>query len=154
MDEYFIESKSGYDKLIDFLVFIAVLAVTIFLILELIGTSGMTTSINPEKVNEIYKYVNIAVFVIFFVDLVRLWGQSSGGKDFFKHNWLDVLATIPFGLIPVFFNYKVFNALKWARIFRLTKLQKATKISKISKEFKAAAHLKKESEEYQKKHRL
>lgn len=154
MDEYFVESKSGFDKLMDFLVFIAVLAVTIFLVLEIIGSSGVVTSINADKVNNIYFYANIVIFAIFFVDLVRLWRASSGAKDFFSHNWLDVLATIPFGMLATLANYSVLNGLKWARVLRFTKLQKASKISKISKEFKAASHLKNESEEYQKKHRL
>ena len=48
MDEYFVEEKSNWDKILDFLVFIAVFAVTIFLVLELIASSG-STNINLEN---------------------------------------------------------------------------------------------------------
>ena len=153
MEEYFVEEKSNWDKLMDFLVFVGVFAVTIFLILEIIGASNKT-SLNLESINGIYFYVNIVVFVIFSLDLIRLWRQHSGLKDFFAHCWLDVLATIPFGLIA---SAPTFEVLKWARIARLStfgKAQKISRISKISKEFKAASHLKKEGDEFKKKHRV
>lgn len=158
MDEYFVEEKSGWDRLLDFLVFVAVLVVTIFLVLEMLGYSGKT-DIDPVSVNAIYFWVSIVVFIIFTVDLVRLRVESPDTKYFLKHYWLDILATIPFGMISALIgaNYSVLNALKWARAGKLaaaTKVQKAARISKISKEFKAAAHMKQESEKYQKKHRL
>jgi len=65
---------------------------------------------------------------------------------------LDVLATIPFGLIAN--SLPALGFIKVVRATKLLRLQKASRISKISKEFKAAAHFKKNSEEYQKKHRL
>ena len=52
MDEYFIEEKTSYDKFLDFLVFIAVFAVTIFLILQIAAESNYT-SLNIEKINDI-----------------------------------------------------------------------------------------------------
>lgn len=158
MEEYFVQEKTGFDKLLDFLVFIAVFVVTIFLILEVVAGTGKT-DFDIIDIAEIYFWVNIVVFIIFLADLIRLWIESSDAKYFFKNYWLDVLATIPFGLFASFFgaSYSVLNALKWARAGKLaatTKLMKVSRISKITKEFKAAAHLKEESEEYQKKNRL
>ncbi len=153
MDEYFVEEKSGWERLLDLLVFLAVFVVTIFLILEIVAASGKT-GFEMTQINDIYIYVNIVVFVIFFADLVRLWRNHAGAKDFFTHCWLDVLATIPFGLIA---QVPTFEILKWSRLAKLSalsKAQKVSRISKISKEFKAASHLKKEGEEYQRKHRL
>ncbi len=150
MEEYFVEEKSGFDKFMDLLVFIAVFVVTIFLILEILANSGKT-SLDWAKINYYYFYANIVIFIIFVIDLFRLWKESNGVKDFISHNFLDILATIPFGLIA---STPSFEILKGVRVTKLLKLQKASKISKISKEFKAAAHMKKESEEYQKKHRL
>jgi len=162
MDEYFVEEKSSMDKLLDFLVFVAVFAVTLFLILEIIGLSGKT-GIDTQSVNNIYFYVNFAVFAIFFADLFRLWKQSADYKEFISKNWLDILATIPFELIAFMvtgLNPSTAQALgvaKWIRVTKLSglaKAQKISRISKISKEFKAASHLRKEGEEYQRKHRL
>lgn len=160
MDEYFIEEKSAWDKLLDFLVFIAVFVVTIFLIMEIMGLAGKI-NVDPVFLNEIYLYVNIFVFIIFAVDLVRLWKHASGFKDFMGKNWLDVIATIPFELIALFLagiaSSSQFGILKLVRLNKLgalAKTQKVSRIAKISKEFKAAAYLKKEGEEYQRKHRL
>lgn len=161
MDEYFIEEKSGWDKTLDFLVFIAVFTVTIFLILELVASTG-STSINLQNVIEVYFYINIIIFIIFVLDLYRLWNNADGLGDFFKNNWLDVLATIPFGLISALLglvggSFASLELVKWLRVgklARVSKLQKISRISKVAKEFKAASHLKKESEEYKKKHRL
>lgn len=153
MDEYFIEERSAWDKLLDFLVFVAVFIVTIFLILEIVASSGKT-GLDLVGINEIYFWVNVVVFVIFSIDLMRLWKQHNGFKDFMTYCWLDVLATIPFGLLV---SSPTFEILKWTRLARLnalSKAQKISRISKISKEFKAASHLKKEGEEYKKKHRI
>jgi len=154
MEEYFVEEKSNFDKLLDFLVFIAVFAVTIFLILEILAGSGKT-SLDLEKINDIYFTVNIFVFAIFVVDLIRLYKESTGMKAFLKGNWLDILATIPFGLIAQgMVSFEVLKLARVSRLLKLTRVQKVSRISKISKEFKAASHLKKESEEYQRKHRV
>ncbi len=161
MDEFFVEEKSGMDRLLDLLVFLAVFAVTIFLILEIVAGSG-STSLDIESINNIYFYINIVVFLIFFADLVRLYKEADGTKDFFIHSWLDILATIPFGILAAMFSTVDpgtvwFQILKWTRFSKLNaigKAQKISRVSKISKEFKAASHLKKEGEEYQKKHRL
>ncbi|MEC8339068.1 MAG: hypothetical protein VXZ40_00455 [Nanoarchaeota archaeon] len=161
MDEYFIEEKTSADRLLDFLVFVAVFVVTIFLILEILGLSGKA-GVDLTSVNNIYFWVNIVVFVIFFADLVRLWKKSHGFKDFMSHNWLDVLATIPFELIALGLallpsTVAAFGILKWFRFTKLARtaaLARVSRVSKVSKEFKAASHLKKEGEEYQRKHRL
>lgn len=161
MDEYFIEEKSKGDMFLDFLVFIAVFVVTVFLILEIVAQTGKT-GLDIVSVNNVYFYINFAVFLVFFVDLVRLWNHSQGLKDFFRHNWLDVLATIPFGLIAWALSgvpttnpsFEVLKLLRVARLTGLSRIQKISRISKISKEFKAASHLKKEGSEYKRKHRL
>ena len=162
MDEYFVEEKSAGDKLLDLLVFLAVFVVTIFLILEILGLSGKT-GIDVTSVNSVYLWISVVIFAIFIADLIRLWHHSSGFKDFMEHNWLDVLATIPFELIALGLGavnpstVQTFGVLKWFRFHKLSrvgKLQKVSRISKVSKEFKAASHLKKEGEDYRKKHRL
>ncbi len=156
MDEYFVEEKSGYDKFLDFLVFLAVFAVTIFLILDIMASSGRT-GINWQKLESVYFYSDIVIFIIFSADLVRLWYESNGVKDFVENYWLDIIATIPFGLIAKAPTFSVLKLTKYSKLSKLTKLgrvEKISRISKINKEFKAASHLKQESEEYKKKHRL
>lgn len=162
MDEYFVEDQTGYDKLLNFLVFIAVLVVTIFLILDIIG-QNQGFGIDTFALNSIYLWVSLAVFAIFILDLIRLWSESENMKDFLNGSWLDILATIPFELIALAFAgipasaVNQFGILKWIRITKLSragKIGKIARISKVSKEFKAAAHMKKEGENYKRKHRL
>ena len=153
MDEYFVEEKSGYDKFLDLVVFIAVFVVTIFLILDIFVSAGKVP-IDALKLQQIYFYVDIVVFIIFALDLVRLWNQSTGVKNFFSNNWLDIAATIPFGLLIYTPSFEILKLAKFAKVAEFAKIQKASKVSKISKEFKAAGHMKKESEEYKRKHRL
>lgn len=155
MDEYFIEEKTAYDRLLDFLVFFAVFVVTVFLILDVFNvSSGLDVT---------YLWISVVVLVIFVLDLIRLRQKVDTWKDFFAHNWLDVLATIPFELLAFFLaNIDPATASKFA-ILKLTRFQKLTRgarlaqiarVSKVSKEFKAAAHLKEESDKFKEKNRL
>ena len=155
MDEYFIEEKSAWEGTLDLLVLLSVFTVTIFLILDIIG-------LGPE-LDKIYLWISVVVLIIFALDLVRIWKRSNGFKDFLSHGWLDILATIPFELVAYGIaglrpeTVAAFGLLKWFRFHKLSKigqLQRISRISKISKEFKAAAHLKREGEEYKRKHRL
>ena len=74
----------------------------------------------------------------------------------------DVIATFPFELLALALTLvpstvAAFGILKWIRFTKLARasaLSRVSRVSKISKEFKAASHLKKEGEEYQRKHRL
>ena len=162
MNEYFVEEKSTYDKTLDLLVFLAVFVVTIFLILDVFSwQEGI--GIDPQELAQIYFPISFVVLAIFVLDLIRLWKESQGPKDFFQHSWLDILATIPFELIAWALmqippgTVAAFGILKWfrfARIGRAAGIARAARVSKVSRQFKAASHLKKESEEYKRKNRL
>ena len=159
IDEYFVEEKSVFDKILDFLVFIAVFVVTIFLVLDVMASSG---AIEIGELNSVYFWVDIVVFVIFMVDLIRLRIESTSWTQFFSNNWLDVLATIPFGLLAALASGSkiskvstgILKLVRLPRLLSVVKMSKVAKVSKITKEFKAASHLKRESENYKKKHRL
>ncbi len=161
MEEYIVERRSKYDVALDIAVFLAVAVVTVFFILEIIPTRQPI--IDVVELNKVYMWVNVVVLIIFVLDLYRLWTRSSSVSEFFKKNWLDILATIPFGLITYSLtpagaaaNYSASanSFFKLARLSKLERFSKVSRISKISKEFKAAAHLKKESEKYKQKHRI
>ena len=155
MDEYFIEEKTAYDRLLDFLVFFAVFVVTIFLILDVFAIA--------TGLEEVYLWISLVVLVIFVLDLIRLRKKVDTWKEFFSRNWLDVLATIPFELLAYALasidpaTAQRFAILKLSRLSKLTRagqINKIARVSKISKEFKAAAHLKEESDKFKQKNRL
>ena len=155
MDEYFVEEKTSYDKILDFFVFVAVFVVTIFLILDLFQIA--------TGLEAIYLWVSVIVLIIFSIDLVRLRRKVDSWGEFFRKNWLDVLATVPFELLAFAMSSidpgtaAQFGILKLVRLQKLTRagaISKAARVSKISKEFKAAAHLKQESEKFKEKNRL
>lgn len=155
MEEYFVEEKTFFDKLMDFLVFLAVFVVTIFFIAELLAGSGKV-NLDSVRLAEIYFPIDIIVLAIFTIDLVRLFNKSESAKEFFLNSWLDILATIPVGLLlgSSSTSTQILKLTKFARLSSMMKVQRISRISKITRQFKAASHLKKEGEEYQKKHRL
>lgn len=144
------QNKPMYDKILDLLVFIAVFVVTIFLILEVLP--ARQSPVDTALLNNIYMWVNLVVLVIFVADLLRIWSEAEGFGHFLKEGWLDLLATIPFGLIGYALGGSL--GLGGLSILKIARVEKLMKASKIGKEFKAASHLKKESEEYKKKHRV
>ena len=155
MEEYFIEESTMYDRVLDFLVFLSVFVVTIFLIMEVFQI--------VEGLSQVYLWISVVVLAIFMLDLVRLRQRADSWKDFFTHSWLDILATIPFELVAVAFaaippgQASQFAILKWIRVTRLSRagqISKIARVSKVSKEFKAAAHLKDESDKFKEKNRL
>ena len=156
MDDYFIDEKTSVERTLDLFVFISVFIITIFLVIDLLD-------VNYLIIDKIYLWISVFVLIIFSLDLVRLWKNSYGFKDFISHNWLDILATIPFELIAYGLSIAepgtvaAFGILKWFRFHKLSKLariQRISRISKISKELKVASHLKRESSKYKKNNKL
>ncbi|MFT4244093.1 MAG: ion transporter [Candidatus Woesearchaeota archaeon] len=155
MEEYFVEEKTMYDRILDFLVFLSVFMVTIFLILEIFQiVDGLT---------QVYLWFSGVVLVIFSLDLIRIKQRHDTWKEFFHDAWLDILATIPFELIALAFanidprTASQLAILKWFRVTRLSRtgqLQKVTRTSKVTRQFKAAAHMKDETENYKEKNRV
>ena len=147
MEELYFEKKSKFEQILDVLVFLSVFIVTIFLLLDLL-VSTKDVGISEETLNDIYIPFGVIVLIVFSVDLYRLYKLSDSFSDFLKKNYLDIIATIPFGLI---FSSPIGELLKAFRVFRLAKL---SRIGKMTKEFKAAAVLKKKSEDYKKSNRI
>ena len=70
--------------------------------------------------------------------------ESKNVKEFLKNNWLDILATIPVGLIG---GGPITELLK---IFKIQKLMKFTRLGKIIKSFKVISQIKKNSSKEEK----
>ncbi len=156
MEEFETKSETLYEKILDVMVFIAVFIVTAFLMLEFLIMQSEKIGVSIEQLNSVYAKISVFIFIIFALDLYRLRKKSKDWKIFFKYCWLDILATIPFGLM----GSRVFEITKIVRlnkIFKLTRASKITKISriaKISKEFKPIANFERESLNYSKKIRI
>lgn len=155
MEEYFVEEKTTFDKVMEFLVFVSVFIVTVFFIAELLGSSG-NVGIDLERLAVLYFPFDIVVFIVFFVDLIRLYLKADGVKEFLLDSWLDILATIPFGLMFGFISpsNQVLKLTRYGKLSAIMRTSKLSRATKIGRQFKAASHLKKESEDYKKKHRL
>ena len=77
--------------------------------------------------------------------------HSKNTSDFFKHYWLDVIATIPIGLILIVFQSFTGGAgVEIFKIIKLGRIGKYARSSQLIKEFKAAGHLKTESRKFEK----
>jgi voltage-gated potassium channel len=60
------------------------------------------------------KAVSLAIAGVFVVDLVVIFRQSAGVRDFLRRAWLDLLLLIPF--------FRIFRVGRIARAFRLKRL--------------------------------
>ena len=147
MEELYFEKKSKFEQILDVLVFLSVFIVTIFLILEFL-VSTKDVGVSEEVLNDIYIPFGVIILIVFLLDLFRLYKLSDSFLDFLSKYYLDIIATIPFGLI---ISSPIGEFLKAFRVFRLAKL---SRIGKMTKEFKAAAVLKKKSEDYKKSNRI
>ena len=146
-EEFYFEKKPWYEQLLDILIFISVFIVTIFLVLEIL-VSIKDVGISEEALDSIYFPFAIGILIVFSLDLIRLYRSSKSFSEFLSTYYLDIIATIPFGLI---FSSPFGELLKAFRVFRIAKL---SRIAKISKEFKGIAILKKKSDNYNKNNRI
>ncbi len=115
--------KENWNLLLDVFVFISIFMVAGILILNY---TAKFQDINIEKINLVYYYMSYFIFVVFVLDLIRLKKDYKKWGDFFSNCWIDVLATIPFGLI----GGRMFEITKIVRLnkmFRLIKVIKQTK---------------------------
>ena len=142
MEEF--EERGFLGKLLDFLVVLSVIIVTIFLLLDLLGLSGLL-DMTAVELHEIYIPISIAILIVFILDLIRLWRHSTTVGEFFKNGWLDIVATIPFELIAWFLmsvspeTVSAFGLLKWARaakISRAARIVRLGRISQVTRQFK------------------
>lgn len=68
----------------------------------------------------IINYVDLIIIIIFIIDLFFLYQESKSMEDFFKKNWLDILAAIPFNLIlsPNLYFVKLLKLSRTTKIIR------------------------------------
>jgi hypothetical protein len=138
MEEYYLEEKDNFRTIINILLFISIFLVLIFILIDILGFF-IDFSLTEQEINNIYFPIGIFILIIFIIDLYLLEKESKNVKEFLKNNWLDILATIPVGLIG---GGPVTELLK---IFKIQKLMKFTRIGKIIKSFKVISQIKKNS---------
>ena len=118
---------SRFEKGLSILVIFATLLVLYFLCLDLF--------VDTTNIQDVIFYFNLAITVIFLIDLVFLYKKSKNIKEFISKNWLDIISVIPFGM--AFGLAKLVRAGKLFKLFtkasKVTKLSKTTKFSKLSK---------------------
>lgn len=103
------------DKLWDTVIFFTVILVLLLLVYEYL--------VDMFAYEDLFFQAEMLILFIFVMDLGVLYGKSKDYKDFFKSNWLDIIATIPFGQL-----------FRIAKLLRLVKLIKSFKIfSKTTK---------------------
>ena len=141
--EYY-DKTNVYDVILDLFFYISLFIIFIFLILE-VSINKIDIGLTIFQLNEIYFYLSFFILVIFILDLIRLYKQSGDFISFLKTSWIDIIATIPFGLV---LGQPMFEFLK---ILRATKLTRFSKISKLLKETKTISKVKDFSNEYNKR---
>jgi hypothetical protein len=110
----------------DIVVFVAVAFVFVILILE--SFFNLTPYPGLQQLLVVLDWVVLGVFII---DLVVIFKKDKSFKKFIVHNWLDIVAVIPFGSV-----FRVTKVVRLARILKtFGKVEKATKMNRASKFF-------------------
>ncbi len=92
-----------------------------FAILSLAAVIGAVADILnkiPPKYYDLYKIFDWSILIIFAIDYVYRFYQSTNKAEFFRHNIFDLLAILPFD--------SLFRALRIVRIVRILKLIRFT----------------------------
>lgn len=123
-EEYFLRMienrrESLAHRIWDMLVFLSVAILFIIIILRLF--------FDTWRYDHFLTIADYSIYLIFLVDLVFLYMNSRGLKDFFWRNWLDIIAVIPLG-----------SAAQLAKLGRAARLVKIfTHSAKIGRSSKA-----------------
>lgn len=111
-------AENSFENLVNKLVFIAIFVILITLILDLMAFVFESFS-NP--VAGFSMTLGIIINLIFLTDLLLIFRKRSSYKSFFKKNWLDIIAVLPF------------DVFRLAKVARLAKLARFTKVAKQGK---------------------
>ena len=91
--------------------------IIILIIVDLVLLMLITfTPVSHSLLNTII-YFDLIVCIILFFDFIYRMQQEDDKKAFIKHNWPDIIAMIPFDILPLSQKY-IFIA----RLFRLARL--------------------------------
>ena len=90
-------------------------------------TSELTLELNTAQTTTLH-YLDLFFLIFFAADLVLAWKFSRSSKEFFKQNWLNILA-----LIPVIRALRFIRFSSVARLGRLAKLARFWKAGKLAK---------------------
>jgi hypothetical protein len=114
------EDKHFLEEIWDIILLMAVAVVFVILILE--------SFFNVAEIQTWLDITDLAITIIFVVDLIILFRKSSNFMEFIKLNWVDILAVIPLGSI-----FRIAKVIRAVRIIKvLSRMQKATKVAKTS----------------------
>ena len=92
--------------------FIIILIIVDLVLLMLITFTPVSQSLFHTII-----YFDLMVCIILFFDFIYRMRQEDDKKSFIKHNWPDIIAMIPFDILPLSQKYIII-----ARLFRLTRL--------------------------------
>lgn len=124
------KKRHQLDIIWDVVVFIAVALVFVILILE--SFFNLTPYPGLQQLLVVLDYLVLAVFVI---DLVVIYRKQKSLKYFLIHNWLDIIAVIPFGSV-----FKVTKVVRLTRIIKtFGKVEKAAKANRATKFFSGSS---------------
>ena len=99
--------------------FIIVLALLSIILVILDLGSVISLSLQP------FRTIDLLILIVFTLDYIFRFFLSPRKFEFFKSNFFDLLAIIPFNSIFTFFRF--------ARLFRITKVVRLSKLSKATR---------------------
>lgn len=101
------------------------------LLIILLTVSLFELFFNISKYSFIIDLFDLFVVVIFVIDLYFRWQETPSFIPFIKKHYIEIIATIPFNLIFIGFDYLVFT--RGIRAARLTGLLRYTRFFRLSR---------------------
>lgn len=94
--------QSMFDKILDVLVFFAISAAVLGLILE------FTLNVDSKLLETIHS-LSIIILLIFILELIREYAKSVSGRHFFKKHWVDLILV---SMLSLFFLFSYLGIAK------------------------------------------
>lgn len=100
------------------LLYFKTIIISILIAIDLIGIFYLIFFNVAARTEEMIVAFDLFVCVILLIEFAINFYISKPKKIFLKHNWLDLIASLPFDLILPFF----FSSLRFIRLFRILKI--------------------------------
>ncbi|MGM5482083.1 MAG: hypothetical protein ACQESF_01345 [Nanobdellota archaeon] len=114
-------AENSLERVVNKLVFISIFFILVMVIMDILSFF-LNSFQNP--LSQVSVILGFMINLIFLVDLLLIFRKELTIASFFKNNWLDIIAVLPFDMFRL------------AKIARLSKLARFTRLTKETRLFR------------------
>ncbi|MFW5990768.1 MAG: hypothetical protein ACOCQX_00930 [Candidatus Nanoarchaeia archaeon] len=105
-------AENSFERIVNKLVFISLFVIVVMLIFDVFSLVNGTA--NPLR--EAVLPLGIIINIIFLIDLLIIFRKRTSIPEFLRHNWLDIIAVIPFDIFRLAKVARVAKLSRWAKL--------------------------------------